>query len=220
MTGKKAVNPENLSDFANPLARHSKTDFDTTLLVVRGFCYGVSVPLAAKQTGLTPKSIRATYLQLREHLLRSEFAPWHRANRVLVTITSKDIQEALRESLFDELSACHANKTCWRNFKTGHRKNRLCRPCPLKTQFTDELRLEEALHFSDTIRAFYAQIGIGHESKFTAIERFKRRAIHTATITAASQATRRGKTGVYDYTDPAPLAFKTLLQTMLGIILE
>ena len=166
-----------LTGLANPLQRHGKTDLATSVMVIRCFAYGLSVKLTAQKTGLTQKSVRAHFLELRTRLGNPQFAKWHGANTKFLRAPSDNVEDAIRAGYFDQMARCYFNTVCYRNYADGKRRKRLCRKCPLRDRFQSDETLIEALAFIDAIRAFYKHIGIGSETGEKAAI-FKARAIH------------------------------------------
>ncbi|MEM9054520.1 MAG: hypothetical protein AAGB16_04265, partial [Pseudomonadota bacterium] len=111
------TNPDwtSITGQANPLHRHSKLELATLMVIIRCFAYGLSLSRAADASGLTVKSVRDLYLQLRVRLQAASFAKWHRANRKLLFLSDPDIEEAIREDFFGALANCAANENCFRN---------------------------------------------------------------------------------------------------------
>jgi len=209
-----------LTGLTNPLEWHAKTDLPTLMIIVRCFAYGISVALAAQKAGMSVKSVRNIYLQLRERLLQDSFAIWHKANRRLLNIASKNIEDAIRAGFFDTLAQCYFNSNCFRNFRDGKRQKRLCRKCPLPKQFDSSEDASAAVEFIDAIREFYKRLNIGTESNLPPAELFRRRAIHTATIATAARSSRRTKAGGFDYKDRTPLSFRSLLEALIADLAE
>lgn len=200
---------------ANPLHRHSKIDLQITLLIVRSFAYGLSVKKAASASGVTEKSVRGLYLQLRERLQEPDFAQWHKANRRLLFITDNNVEEAIRADFFEALSQCYSSTNCFRNYRDGKRKNRLCRKCTLPDYLTDKEVVTEAIEFNDSIRAFYNNIGIAAED-VSDPHIFKQRVIHTVVIASAARETPRMANGGFDYTSNKALSFRILFETTVA----
>ena len=154
-------------------------------------------------------------MQLRSRLQDDRYAKWHRANRKLLTISDPDIESAIRSDFFDVLARCSGNENCFRNFRDGKRRNRLCQKCALPEYLGDKTQIEDALEFFDAIRVFYKRIGIAGEDR-TRPDIFRLRAIHTVTILAAADGTPKANDGDFEFAKKAPLSFRALLETLVA----
>lgn len=202
------------------LRRHAKADLVTRLIVVRGFCLGLSVKGAAKASSLSEKSVREMYLDLRQRLLKPLFNKWHHAFQHLVRVQSEDIEEAIRDAFYDTLSQCYFDPSCYRNFAAGNRKVRLCRSCPLPGRLSSEARVAEALSLIDAVRSLYQRLGITAEHGIDRVTLFKLRLIHTATLIVVATETRRLPSGAYDPEHRAFRSYRTLFDALLADLID
>lgn len=200
---------------ANRFRRRAKVSEDQLLLLVRNFCHGLSVPLTARMTGLSEKTIRQLFLGLRARLPKPRFARWHRAERALLTVSSADVERRVRDAFFETLSGCWSNTSCWRNWTAGNRQSRLCRSCPLPERLTTQDKVDEATAFIDAVRGFCGRLHIGAERTGDRATLFRLRAIHTATITTVVQNTRRDDLGLLDPRDDSFLSFRSLFDQLV-----
>jgi hypothetical protein len=203
----------------NRLRRAAKVGEPELVLIVRNFSLGLSVAGTAKRSGLSDKSVRAILLELRARLDAPRYNRWHHGGRRLLTIPDEAIEEAVRDAFFDTLAQCYFNATCYRNYRAGNRKTRLCRTCPLKTAVSGE-NLDDCLALADTVRAFYARLGIAAERGGDRVTLFRLRLLHTATVTAVLEHTRRRRGGMPDLTSDAYLSFRSLFETLLADLID
>lgn len=201
------------------LRLHSKVDDPSLVIVVRGFCLGLSVATTARQSGVGEKTTRGLYQSLRARLTKPAFNKWHHGGNRLVRVSSTEIEDAVRDAFFDTLSQCHGNRTCRRNWTAGNRKTRLCRACPIPDRLRDEANVPLALETVDTVHAFYDRLGIKGERGVDRVTLFKLRLLHTATIITMSEGTP-WKSGRMDLAYRDFTSFRTLFETMIAELLE
>lgn len=204
----------------NVLRKGAKFGPEVLVGLVRYFCLGLSVRTAAKTTGLSGKTVRGVYRDFRKRLLKNRFNKWHRAGTSLVFVAQEEFQEAIRDAFFDVLSRCYFNRTCYRNFTAGNRKNRLCRSCPIPGRLKNPENVGAAIEFIDTVPLFYDRLGIGAEAGIDRVTLFKLRAAHTAVLIAVTHGTRKDRAGRLDFSDRSFLSFRTLFDALLADLIE
>ncbi len=138
---------------ANQFRRAAKFDEVTLIRLAYCFCNGIPVRAAAASVNLSAKTVRTVYLDFRQRLTHPKFNHWHGAYRRLVKMPSIETEMLVRVAFIDTLAECGLNETCYRNFKLGNRKTRLCRACPLPKRFTSAKRVEEALEVIDEVHS-------------------------------------------------------------------
>ena len=196
-------------------SRNPKIDDVTIIRLVHAFCHGLSIRAAANAGGVSLKTARKYYIELRERLRKPQFRKWHRINITLPNLPSPEADWIVKATFFDVLGECYANKTCYRNFKAGNRKNRICRRCPVPAKFTEGSRAMEAVDLIDAVRRFYETMGIRSEAGRDQVSLFRIRLIHTLTITTAKENSTALDDGLMDPLQKTFLSFGTLLDTML-----
>jgi len=198
----------------NRLRPRAKFDEPTYVRLVYCFCNGVPVAIAARSTGLSAKTVRGLYIELRGRLLEPAFNRWHGTNRRLVNLPAQEWEEFLRAGYFDLLARCAGNETCARNWRLGNRKTRQCRSCPLAGVWTDERRAE-AYTVIDTVHRFYETLGIRGEKGIPPLMLFRERMIHTTVVATIQNHCRRLPNGLFDPEDTSFLGGRSLMSGIL-----
>ncbi len=199
---------------ANQFRAGAKFDEPTFIRLVYCFCNGVPVAIAARSTGLSVKTVRGLYIELRGRLLDPAFNRWHGTNRRLIKLPAKEWEEVLRAGYFDLLSKCAGNETCARNYRLGNRKARQCRACPLAGVWTDERRAE-AYAVIDTVHRFYETLGIRGEKDIHPVMLFRERLIHTTVVATVANHIKKLENGLLDPLDKSFLGGGALLDLLL-----
>lgn len=185
MAKRGVVAPQ--SESKGPPARlrpGARYDDATFIRLVYFFCNGLPVRLTAKLTGLTPKTVRGVYLELRARLLEPQFNRWHATNGRLVDLPEVGGEAIIRAGFFFVLAQCANNETCARNWRLGNRKKRQCRSCPLADVYRDNDRA--AAHtVIDTVHQFYERIGIRGEKEGNSVLLFRERLVHMTVVATA-----------------------------------
>ena len=88
---------------ANQFRRAAKFDEVTLIRLAFCFCQGVSVAAAAGSVGMSPKSVRALYLDFRQRLTKPKFNRWHAAYQRLPWVASIDQELLVQATFFDVL---------------------------------------------------------------------------------------------------------------------
>lgn len=199
----------------NRLRPRAKYDEPTYIRLVYCFCNGVPVAIAARSTGLSAKTVRGLYIELRKRLLDPAFNRWHGTNRRLVNLPAREWEEFLRAGYFDLLARCAGNETCARNYRLGNRKTRQCRACPLAGVWTDERRAE-AYTVIDTVHRFYETLGIRGEKDITPVILFRERLIHTTVVATAQNRSHALSNGFFDPNERSFLCGGSLFDMLLS----
>lgn len=214
------MEPSKAYRFESQFSRNPKIDDAVIIRLAHAFCHGLSIRAAANATGVTPKTARKYYIELRERLRKPRFRKWHRINITLPNVPSPEADWIVKAAFFDVLGECYANKTCYRNFKAGNRKNRICRRCPVPAKFTGGSQAIEAVGLIDAVRRFYETIGIRSEADRDQVSLFRIRLIHTLTITTVRENSATLDSGLMDPLEKTFLSFGTLLDRMLEDLTE
>lgn len=199
----------------NRLRPGAKFDEPTYLRLVYCFCNGVPVAIASRSTGLSAKTVRGLYIELRGRLLEPAFNRWHGTNRRLINLPTREWEEVLRAGYFDLLARCANNQTCARNWRLGNRKARQCRSCPLGGVWADEQHAE-AYTIIDTVHRFYEALGIRGEKGTSPVMLFRERLIHATVVATAQNHSQKLANGFFD---PKERKFKSggsLLSMLAG----
>lgn len=198
----------------NPFRARAKFDEATLMRLVYCFCQGVPLKIAARTTGLSVKTVRGVYLDLRKRLLKPAFNRWHGTNRRFLKLPGPEHEAALRVAYFDMLARCAGNETCARNYRLGNRKSRQCRNCPLAEQASDERRAD-AYSVIDTVHEFYERLGIRGEKDIPPILLFRERLIHTTVVATVQNHSRTLANGFFDPNERTFLSGGALLDAVL-----
>ena len=194
--------------------RHPKIDDQALIRLVYAFCQGASIDAAAKSLGLSRKTVRAEYLDLRSRLKKPAFRRWHGHNRALYWHVEPEADRLLRWTFIDVLAECYGNETCYRVFRRGNRQERVCRSCPVPPKFRSLEAAGEAVAMVDTIRTFYARLGL-REPDAGKPRIFGERLIHSSVIAAVHENTKRLPNGLLDPSDQGYLAIGQLLLMLM-----
>ncbi len=204
----------------NQFRRGAKLDETTLIRVAFSFCHGLSIAVTAKATGLSEKTVRSLFLDLRRRLTRPRFNRWHNAYLRLAGLPSVEQEALVRTSFVDTLADCAFNETCRRNYRLGNRKRRLCRACPLPGRFSSAEKVDEALNTIDAVHDFYERIGIRGEKATDPLVLFRLRLLHTTTVATALASTRHSAGQLASPTDRTFLSVGTLLTMLLDDLAE
>ncbi len=199
----------------NRLRPGAKFDEVTLIRVAYCFCQGIPVKVAARSTGLSAKTVRGLYLDLRARLLKPAFNRWHGTNRMLTGIGVPEHEGIIRMEFFETMAACGMNETCRRNFVLGNRKARQCRSCPLARAYPDEARCAEAYAVIDAVHTFYEALGIRGEKGRLPVLLFRERLIHTTVIGSVGAESLTRDKGAIHSRNSSFLAMETLLKKLL-----
>lgn len=191
---------------------HPKIDDAALIRLVYYFSNGISVKAVAGTLGLSPKSVRAHYLDLRARLKKPKFARWHSIYTSLVSVPSLVQERMLKAGLIEALAVCYASK-CYGNYASGNRKNRMCRRCPLPHAFTMSANAADAIGAVDEITAFYRRLGIRGEGG--SLDAFFERFLHTSVIACVREHSRRLPNGLLDPADTEFQAIGTLIAILM-----
>ena len=214
MTTPADKNPGTTPRRRNRLRARAKFDEATLVRLVYFFCNGVPVAIAARNTGLSTKTVRGVYIDLRARLLKPEFSRWHGTSQRLLGLTGPDEEFAVRTLYLDLLGRCAGNATCARNYRLGNRNKRQCRACPLAAANSDACR-PEAYAVIDAVHDFYERLGIRGEKDIPPAILFRERLVHTAVIGTVHANSKKLDNGFIDPNERAFLSGGELLSVLL-----
>ncbi|MEO1043198.1 MAG: hypothetical protein AAFX52_13000 [Pseudomonadota bacterium] len=208
-----AKNPDN-EWVPIPLKRNSKLPYEVTRGMVEGFCLQEPIPDCAKRVGVSTKTVRATYHDLRARLIRPAFARWHPVGELNVDLSVQAAKDRLAKRQYLLLGRCFDHPTCWNNFVSGKRKTRQCRKCPLLPSFglEETLRL---LMIADSVRIFYSDMRWGRERGADQAGLMELRVLHNHVLITALHETPLNKDGTFNVESEEPLALGTLLLELI-----
>jgi len=198
-----------------PLRKHGKVTLQQAIRLAFNFAQGIPLDDTARAVGLTRKSVRDEFVQLRELLVRPQFNRWHQTNRALVMIADPEQEALVRATFFDVIGECFLNDTCYRNFRLGNRKARLCRACPVPGKFREERDIAAAVAAVDAVRVFYEQLGWRGERDEDPYRIFRRRFIHTNVVSTALSNSRKFGNGIADPADTGFLSVRSLAEKLI-----
>lgn len=179
------------------------------------FCQGIGTKVAARNTGISVKTVRGLYITLRERLRKPAFNRWHGLNRMLTSVSVPEHELIIRTEYFETLAACGLNETCRRNFRLGNRKSRQCRACPLAFVYSDARRTE-AYTVIDAVHDFYERLGIRGEKNRLPVLLFRERLIHATIVGTVQAVSRKRANGFFDPEEKTFLSGGTLLDMLLS----
>ncbi|SMH62818.1 hypothetical protein SAMN02982994_6641 [Azospirillum lipoferum] len=203
-----------------PLRPNGKITIQQGVRLSYNFALGLPLASSAEATGLSRKSVREMSVEFREHLTQPAFNEWHRSNVLLVGITDPEQEALIRTTFFDVLGECHGNETCYRNYRLGNRKARLCRKCPLPAKLKHAETVTAATEAIDLIHRFYEGLGWRGEGGRDPVQLFRRRFIHTSAIATARANTRMLPNGAADPRDSGFLSVNTLARKLVNAFCE
>ena len=196
--------------------RHgAKFDDGTLIRLCWGFGQGISVQAMAGSQGLSAKTVRAVYLDLRGRLKKPAFRRWHGLHRALIHHVEPETDALMRATFIDVLAECHGNDTCYQVFRRGNRKSRLCAGCPIPRALSTIENAEDAVELVDQVRRLYARLGI-REPNADPLQRFRERLIHGAVVYGVCANSRRLPNGLLNPSDMGYLAIGTLMDLLLS----
>lgn len=190
------------------------------------FCRGVPVALAARQTGISEKTIRALYAGMRALLLAPRYRKWHGFD--LAPVYKLPNIEEIEAELWSCFAACYFNQECFRNYQYGKRAERQCGVCPARSNevlrpiLTPELT-GSMLELIETINAFYrVLLGLSQEETGNPAALFRLRAYHTTILLNARMASSTVENGIVktDVRRRGPLTIRELWRVILDDIAE
>lgn len=199
---------------ASPFRRHPKIDDTALIRLVYYFCNGVSPKAVADTLGLSRKSVRTHYLDLRTRLCKPTFRRWVSVYSTLPTVSDPHQETELRGAFLGALSACHYSG-CFANYAKGNRVKRICRHCPLSQAFGNEAKTSQAVDAIDGIRALYKRLGIRGEPAGNKQSEFLERFIHASVIASVRQNSKRLPNGLLNPADTEFQAVGTLVAMLM-----
>lgn len=194
--------------------RHPKTDDQTFIRLVYYFCNGISTKAAAKALGLSRKSVRAHYLDLRARLRKSKFRRWHHVYTALPNVSDLQADQTFRGAFLEALAVCHDSR-CRANYAKGNRASRFCRRCPLPHAFSSSASAQEAVGIVDAIYRFYYRLGIREDDTDDKLGNFFECFLHTSVIATLRETSKRIPNGLFDPSDMDFHGLGTLMVMLL-----
>jgi len=205
-----------LSRSPKRLRSHSKIDYMKSAWLAYFFSNAVPIKIAAQATQLTPKTVRAVYLDLRKRLLKPEFRRWHYTAGLESPVVSQSPDEiGPGMEFYDLLAECASNETCIRNYRLGNRKRRECRSCPLKKALTP-IGMTKAFGMIDGTHMLYEAIGIRGEKGKPRGALLKERTIHMFVVTVAAANSKKLPNGLFAPLDQTFLSGGTLVTLLMA----
>lgn len=190
--------------------RHPKMDDATLIRLVYYFCNGMPLEAVAKTLGLSRKSVRAHYLDLRARLTKPKFRRWHALYNAFVAIPDEKEERRLKGTLMELMAGCYYSR-CYGNYASGNRKNRICRRCPLSQAFSKAGHLDSAIEGIDAVSAFYRQLGlrgdVAPDKQTVFLERF----VHASIVACLRETAKKQPGGLLDPKDDGYQGMGTLL---------
>ena len=199
----------------NRLRRSAKLSEAQLMRIVYGFAAGISIKALATANGISQKSVRQVYMELRPMLLRPRFGRWHNLRLSFTNVSDPQAEALIKTALIDELALCFFNRTCFRNFSLGNRRQRICRACPLTSKFTEPEIVRDAIALLDQVRAFYERLGIRAQARGDHLTTLREMIAHTAAAATIRDASKSLPTGLPDPFDTGDLAMGDLLSRMM-----
>ncbi|MCI5045059.1 MAG: hypothetical protein MRY72_10210 [Aquisalinus sp.] len=201
----------------NLFRKSAKVPFETTILLVKNFACGAPIEDTANVAGVSLRTTRDTFRQLRPRLLRPAFSRWHPDDKTFIGQAAKDQHDANWQVLRAALGQCHDNKTCWRNYRDSKRVTRLCRSCPISAAYDDAEFIDNAIRIVDHVRAFYSHLGWSTEHDQTnPSQLIYERLIHANVIRKAQEATRKVSEGHFDFEDDSDMSVRTMYGALVA----
>ena len=197
------------------LRHQAKFDDGTLIRLCWGFGQGISIRAMAGSQGLSAKTVRAVYLDLRQRLKQPAFRRWHGLHRALIHHVEPETDALIRTAFIDVLAGCYGNDTCYRVFRRGNRETRLCAACPIPRAFSTAQNAQDAVELVDQVRGLYTRLGI-REPDADPLQRFRERLIHGAVVYGVHANSRRLPNGLLDPSDMGYLAIGTLMDLLLS----
>ena len=209
-----------------PVRPRSKIKRRIIPAVCLGFCLNASVKHTARKTGLSEKTVRNLYADLRALLTDPRYRKWH--NYDLESVFAFPGGDKIVAGIWACFGACYFHDECFRNYRYGKRKARQCAVCPVRQAdelapfLTPEL-VESMLDLIETTRALY-QVLLGRSKEDVADQgaAFRLRAYHATIVLTAHRASHTIVDGAVrpDMGREGPQTLQTLWRTMLEHIAE
>ena len=178
------------------------------------FCCGIGIKAVADALGISRKSVRDHYLDLRARLRKPKFRRWHAVYGALATISDQAEESYLRGAFIEALATCHYSD-CHANYDKGNRKSRICRRCPLSHAFSSPELTAEAIGAIDDIRAFYTRLGIRGEPAGDKLSEFFERLVHSSVVSCVGENSNRLANGLPNPADTEFQGIGTLIAMLM-----
>lgn len=153
--------------------------------IIVGFAHGTSIMACSDLAKTHRDTVRDIYEALRERLLTPRFDKWVQSSYASPERNAEDDAAIMIEAK-TALFGCHKNTDCFKRYRAGRRKTRVCRACPIRSYAAlfDEVpreagvgwvggrqptlgnanggfekQIEDLVEIVDRMRAFYRQLG-------------------------------------------------------------
>jgi hypothetical protein len=180
--------------------RHIKLDDETLIRLVYFFCNGIGIDSAAVCLGLSRKTVRGHYLDLRRRLLKPKFRRWHRVYSAIGTVTDQAKAYRIKGAAIEALTVCYYS-ACHTNYTSGNRKSRMCRSCPLPCAFTKLDIATEAIGVVDAIQSLYKSLDIRGDVRPDKLSVFFERFVHAGVLASVRLKSKLLRNGLLDPKD-------------------
>ncbi|WP_117195400.1 hypothetical protein [Rhizobium terrae] len=182
--------------------------------VVAAFCMSFSIEIASERSGLSWKTTKALYVDLRERLFHPHFNRWHRLNAHADFESFRFLMEDVVR-YFYVLGKCAEKKACHRNYALGNRANRVCRSCPLLENL-DPGDVDGAVASLHRVQDFYKMLDWRAENDEIHGQVMMKRTYHHGIHHIAYSQTKFAKSGFPSASDDGYLSVAALFQMMIG----
>ncbi|WP_316356892.1 hypothetical protein [Devosia sp.] len=182
--------------------RGGKLSDETVQGLLICFVNGITLAQTAEATGLSRKTVKLVFIDLRSRLKKPAFNPWHQSNDPWPEQRKAQGDASDHFWLSVSLATCDSSR-CRRNFQLKNVARRKCRGCVLNDRSPGAI--EHYLSLIDRTHDFYEQLGWRNDTDHpNIVARFELRAAHFLTVWAVASHSRRLSN---DLCDPADLGF-------------
>ncbi len=194
-----ALSPPEFFRSAKPIRPRSKIGWNKIPGVCLGFCQSVPVPVVARRTGLSVKTVRELYKAIRALLTDPRYRKWH--NFDLLPVYEFRDAERVEAEIWRCFAECYFDEECFRNYRYSKRAERQCRHCPVRHSellqgvLTPQI-VASLLERIETVRAYYqVLIGLSREKSADPTENFRLRMYHVTIVLSARMASSTVENG-------------------------
>jgi hypothetical protein len=180
--------------------RHLKLDDETLIRLVYFFCNGIGIDSAARRLGLSRKTVRGHYFDLRRRLVKPKFRRWHRVYSALGVVADQAKVYRIKGGVIESLAVCYYSD-CHTNYVSGNRKSRMCRSCPLPCTFTKLDIATEAIGVVDAIQSLYKRHDIRGDVRPDKVSVFFERFVHVGVLAGVRRKSKSLSNGMLDPKD-------------------
>ena len=209
-------------------------------LMIRGFVLGCPIRTCAEGTGVSERTVRETYRDLRARLLRPAFRRWGPRDVLFGDLKEAERHEDRWRDLLARIAGCMARSRCWNDFVSGKRSSRNCRSCPIldfdvvahfeatRAELADDIAaaqqdfLGTAYDLMDDARAFYDRLGWREPvTAATDVSIIEQRVFHAHALQKCANLTRLSSDGEnFDLHDDGFQTFGTLLTLLAQDLMD